>query len=91
MKVEKRIITHTAGTATYSNGFIFGDYGWSLEKYQRLAEIAKQDFPSLKDSDIEIDRVRVSTYMKEFAYVRFPLPAGTEKEGYTALDRWDFS
>jgi hypothetical protein len=29
--------------------------------------------------------------MKEFAYVRFPLPAGTEKEGYAAWDRWDFS
>lgn len=94
MNIEKRIITHTVEygdkSVDYANGFIFGDYGWSLEKYKQLASIARRDFPFLTDEDIEIDRVRVSTYMKEFSYIRFPLHEIIGREGYTRWTRRDF-
>ena len=94
MNISKRIIIHTIDyqpePVTYANGFIFGDYGWSLEKYKQLAEVAKRDFPFLKDEDIEVDRVRKSTYMKDFSYIRFPLPADTIATGYTMTSRKDF-
>lgn len=94
MNISKRIIRHSidyeTGTAEFANGFIFGDYGWSLEKYKQLAEIAKRDFPFLKDEDIEIDRVRESTYMKDFSYIRFSLPSDTVATGYTMTTRKDF-
>ncbi len=88
MSIDKRIYKHEAGGGHFANGFIFGDYGWSIKKYRELADMAKKDFPKLKDSEIECNVVIDSTYMKHFAFVQFPLPSEITHKDYREYMRF---
>ena len=65
-------------------------YAHSVAFVNKLAAEAKLDFPGLKDENIEVFVVTESDYNKGFWGVVFPLPAGTAKEGYRAVQRLDF-
>jgi len=96
--MDKRICTHKWGKnkptdteITSSNGFIISNfYDKSISHYLKLVEIAKKDFPFLTDEDIQIGEVRVSDYNKGCPFVRFSLPANTEKSGYNNCEWIDF-
>ena len=76
-----------------SNGFVISDgtYDRSLRFLRQAASEAKRDFPHLTDADIEPFIITKSTYNKNFAGIRFPLPGGTTKPGYRVSNKLDFS
>lgn len=81
--VRKTIYEHTAGGGTFRNGFIFSTFcGPTLAKFQELAATAKKDFPWLTDEEIECRVVIRSSYNKGTLYIRFPLMADSECNGY---------
>jgi hypothetical protein len=98
MAYDKRIVTHQCGNNethdefTFSNGIVMAadHYANSVAFVNELAAEAKLDFPDLRDADIEVFVVTESKYNKGFWGVVFPLPAGTAKEGYRAVQRLDF-
>jgi hypothetical protein len=95
--LDKRIITHKWGNNpthdeyTNTNGFIISNfYGRGLTLYNELIKTAKEDFPFLKDEDIELSRVTESSYNKGCILIYFPLPENYKKEGYFEDSKIDF-
>lgn len=96
--MDKRITTHKWGNnATNdeyasSNGFIISDgtYDKSISFFNKLAKEAKEDFPFLKNEDIECFIITKSSYNQGFGGIRFSLPANTQKKGYRACQQVDF-
>jgi len=95
--MDKRIVTHKWGNNptndeyTGSNGFIISNrYDKSIAHYLELVEIAKKDFPFLKDEDIECCEVRRSSYNQGCPFIKFSLPENTKKKGYEGYKNIDF-
>jgi len=98
MAYDKRIVTHQWGNNpthdeyTNSNGVVMAanHYCHSITFIDQLAAEAKRDFPDLNDGEIEVFVVTKSGYNMGFWGVKFPLPAGTVKDGYRAVQGLDF-
>jgi hypothetical protein len=99
MTYDKRIATHQWGgnlthdEFTNSNGIVMAanHYRHDIAFIDQLAAEAKLDFPALKVEEIEVFAVTKSRYNQGFWGVRFPLPAGTVKDGYRVVESLDFS
>jgi hypothetical protein len=90
MAYDKRIVTHDE--FTIFNGYVLSTnlYRHDIAYMIQLATEAKCDFPFLKVEEIEVFVVTKSEYNKGFWGVKFPLPAGTTKEGYRSVKSLDF-
>ncbi len=88
--MTKRIIRTKSSIGVFINGYIFGNYGCSVNDYNLLIQEAKKDFPFLTDDDIRLDKVSKSTYMKGFIFVQFRLREEDIKEGYDIWNWIDF-
>jgi hypothetical protein len=97
MTYDKRIVTHQWGNNpthdefTNFNGVIIADhYRHDIAFVNQLAAEVKRDFPNINDGEIEVFVVIKSSYNCGLWGVKFPLPAGTVKDGYRAVNSLDF-
>lgn len=83
MNHTKRIYTWEDDRTSSLGVIVCGHYGDSIATYNELADLAKQDFSFLKDSEIKVGKVTDSTSVYvNHAIITFTLPVDTVKEGY---------